>query len=260
MLIVADIGNTNITIGIFNFVSGRPVPVPVKTWRLSTNTEETVDEYSFKILNILSLGKIDPSAVKDFAIASVVPDIDLIIERSAQNIFGKKPFFLTCDNTPTIKIKLKNPLEVGPDRLAGALAAYEMKGGPVIVVDFGTATTFDCINDKGEYLGGAIVPGLSLAAMALSEHTAKLPRVKIIKPKKAIGTSTVEGIQSGIYYGYIGLVKEILARQKKELGSNPVVIATGGLAGLVANDIPDIKEIIPQLTLEGIRIAWEKNQ
>lgn len=259
MLIVADIGNTNITIGMYKLEKNRPIAAPPKIWRLSTNREETVDEYTFKILNILSLAAVNPSDVKDFAIASVVPDIDPIMEQSIQNIFGKKPFFVSSENIPVLKIRFKNPLEIGPDRLAAALAGYELKRGPVIVIDFGTATTFDCVNGKGEYLGGAIVPGLSLAAKSLQEHTAKLPRVKVVRPKKAIGNSTVECIQSGIYFGYIGLVKEILARLKKELNADPLIVATGGLADLVAKDIPEIKEIIPQLVLEGIKITWEKS-
>jgi type III pantothenate kinase len=259
MLIVADVGNTNITIGTFGFYSTHSVAGPTHVVRLSTNREETVDEYIFKIHNILLLSNIEATAVRDIAVASVVPDIDAVIEQAVFKIFGKKPFFLTPGNVPILKVVYKAPSEIGADRLAGALGAFELKGGPVIVVDFGTATTFDCVTKAGEYLGGAIVPGLNLAARALQEHTARLPRVDIIKPKHLIGTTTIESIQSGIYYGYIGLVKEILCRLKEQLRGEPDIIATGGLAELICKEIPQIKEIIPELTLEGIRIAWEKN-
>ena len=150
-----------------------------------------------------------------------------------------------------------NPGEVGADRIADAVAAYAFFGGPVIVLDFGTATTFDCIGSKGEYLGGAIAPGPHLSARALTEHTAKLPQVNIVKPARAMGKSTIEGMQSGLYFGYVGLIKEVLRRLKIEMKGKPKVIATGGLAPVIVPDIREVKHIVPELTIEGIRLLWE---
>ena len=158
-----------------------------------------------------------------------------------------------------IDIHYENPEEVGADRIANAVAAYAFYGGPVIVLDFGTATTFDCVSRKGEYLGGVIAPGPGISADSLSKYTSKLPRVEIAKPEKAIGKSTIGGIRSGLYYGYIGLIKEILKRVKSEMNGKPVVIATGGLAGLIAPELKEVKTVVPELTLEGIRIIWGKN-
>jgi type III pantothenate kinase len=158
-----------------------------------------------------------------------------------------------------IDILYENPQEVGADRIANAVAAYASFGGPVIVLDFGTATTFDCVSRKGEYIGGVIAPGPGISADSLAKYTSKLPRVEIAKPQKAIGKTTIGGIQSGLYYGYIGLIKEILKRVKSEMNGSPEVIATGGLAGLIAPELKEVKAVIPELTLEGIRIIWEKN-
>jgi type III pantothenate kinase len=193
------------------------------------------------------------------AAASVVPALNGVFEELVLKYFGKKVFFINHINNGGLVFKTSNPKESGADRIADCVAAYSLYGGGCIVIDFGTATTFDCIDSKGRYLGGAIAPGPAISAQSLSLKTAQLPQVEMKKPSKAIGSNTVECIQSGLFFGYVGLIKELIARIKKEMKVNHI-IATGGLAGLMSGEIKEIKEVSPDLTLEGIRIIWEKSR
>jgi type III pantothenate kinase len=258
MLLTIDIGNTNITLGVFKYAQGKPVKGPANIWRLHTNVKMTEDEYGTKILDLLQYAFIETAGIKAVAVASVVPALNRTFEEMTLKYFKQAAFFVGREALPKIDVLYENPEEVGADRIANAVAAYAYYGGPVIVLDFGTATTFDCISKKGVYLGGAIAPGPGISAEALAKFTSKLPRVEMKKPEKAIGKSTIRAMQSGLYYGYIGLIKEILQRTKKEIVGTPVVIATGGLAGLIVPEIKEVKAIVPELTLEGIRIIWEK--
>ena len=257
MLLAIDIGNTNITLGLFGFKNGKAVAKPLKVWRLFTNKSETADEYGQKILDLFHYGKIDPLKLKAIAVASVVPVLDSVFKELSQQYFRKKIFFV--EGTPSVlKMKYDNPGEVGADRIADAFAAYHFFKGPAIVIDFGTATTFDCIDKDGFYLGGAIAPGPLISAESLSKKTAKLPQVEMANPKKAIGKTTVKSIQSGLYFGYVGLIKEILKRIRSEMACEPLIMATGGLAGLMVPEIKEVRKILPDLTLEGIRLIWQK--
>lgn len=258
MFLAVDIGNTNITLGLFKFKANIVEKNPVKIWRIATSKKKTVDEYAIKILDILHYSAIDEKGIKSIAVASVVPSLDNVFDELTKIYFKKKAFFITSKKSGGLKFPYGNPEEVGADRIADAVAVYKMYGGPAIVIDFGTATTFDCIDKKGSYLGGAIAPGPVISAESLTQRTAKLPLVNINLPQHSIGRSTVECIQSGLYYGYVGLVKEILLRLKKSMSSNVKVVATGGLAGLISKEINEIKNIVPELTLEGIRIIWQK--
>jgi len=255
MLLTIDIGNTNITLGVFKIKSGKALKGPLKIWRLSTDRNTTSDEYALRILDLFKYSLIEYKYVKAVAIASVVPYLDEVFEEISEKAFAKKPFFVEATKQSYLKLSYDNPKEIGADRIADAVAAYEFYGGPIIVIDFGTATTFDCISGKKEYLGGAIFPGIRVSAESLARKTAKLPLVEIKKTNKIIGKSTISGIQSGLYFGYVGLVKELIEGINKEM-PNPKVIATGGLAPLITKDIKAVKAIVPELTLEGIRIIW----
>jgi len=259
MFLAIDIGNTNITFGLFAEKNGKILPKPQKTWRMSTVKGRTVDEYGAMLMGMFFYSDFDSSKVKNVAIASVVPALNSAFQELILKYFGKKAFFVDYKNSGNLKFAGNNPQEAGADRIADAVAAFNIYGGGCIVIDFGTATTFDCIDLKGKYLGGAIAPGPQISAQSLNLKTAQLPQVEMKKPDNAIGENTVECIQSGIYFGYVGLIKEIIARIKKEM---PVktIIATGGLAGLMTGEIKEIKINNPDLTLEGIRIIFEKSK
>lgn len=254
-----DIGNTNIGVGVFK------KNTLVATWRLATQVKGTSDEYGLKILGFLDSFKIPVKSIQGIAIASVVPPLDTVFSEMSLR-YVKAPSFLINSHTNTgIKIKYTPPQDVGADRIANAVAVFEMTGTSSVVVDFGTATTFDCVTDEGAYVGGAIVPGPLMAAEALFERTAKLPHINLTKPHNAIGASTVESIQSGLYFGYIGLIEKILdeivvAMKKFNKSEKIQIIATGGLAGLFANDIKKFDKIEPNLTLIGINLIWNRNQ
>jgi type III pantothenate kinase len=249
MLLAIDIGNTNITIGLYSFKKGRRL---LKVWRLATNSAFTADEYGIKILSLLEYSKYDYKNISAIVVASVVPMLDKVFEDMSAEYFNKKAYFVRGQEQKCIKILYDNPKEVGADRIANAAAGFKKFGGPLIIIDFGTATTFDCISSKGEYLGGVIVPGPRIAADSLYVKTAKLPKVEIRRTKNVIGTNTISSIQSGIYYGYVGMIKEILNRVLKEMNGKPKVIATGGLAALIVSEIKEVKEVVPELTLDGI--------
>jgi type III pantothenate kinase len=257
LLLVIDIGNTNVTLAVFSAERRGSRGKPLQVWRLATNAVATADEYGPMILNLFAFARLQPSRVAAIAIASVVPPLDRPFADVAAAYFNRTAFFVTSATLAGITLAYRDPSEIGADRIADAAAAYARYGGPSVVIDFGTATTFDCITAAGEYRGGVIAPGPLISAESLARRTAKLPQVTMVKPVRVIGRSTVESIQSGLYYGYIGLIKEILVRLAADLGGKPTIIATGGLAGLIVPEISAVKYIEPDLTLEGIRIIWE---
>ena len=254
MILTLDIGNTNMKTALFDGMEMR------QYWRLSTNRNRTSDEFGMSLIALMNHHGIDRSQIKGIMMSSVVPQINFTIEHMCRNYFGMEPMKIEPGVKTGINIKYENPRELGSDRIANAVAAYEIYGGPCITIDFGTATSFGAISAKGEFLGGAICPGLKLAADALTEHTAKLPRFELVKPEVAIGRNTVTNMQAGIVYGYIGQIKYLVNRMKKEMGVEGIkVIATGGLAVLVAGESSVIDVMDGLLTLKGLRIIYEKN-
>jgi type III pantothenate kinase len=256
MLLALDVGNTNTVLGLYD--DGNKL---VAHWRLSTHRTQTADEYGVFFVNLFNLHGMSTTQVKHIIISSVVPPVESTLLRVCEDYFKIKPLFVEPGIKTGMPVLVDNPSELGADRLVNAIAAYEKYGGPAIVVDFGTATTFDVISAKGEYLGGIITPGLGISADALFSRAARLGRVDIKRPAKVIGTNTVAHIQSGLYYGYIGLVDGILERMIAEMGGTaPKVIATGGLAGLISEDSKYIKVLDDMLTLDGLRIVFERNR
>jgi len=254
MLLAFDVGNTTIAVGLFR---GAKL---VRSWKLKTDTERTSDEYGALLLDLMKVAGLPSGKVTGAIISSVVPPLTPVIEEVSRVYFGTEASVVGPGLKTGMPILYENPFEVGADRITAAVAAFEKYGGPVIVLDFGTATTFDAISAKGEYLGGAIAPGVRISAEALYLKTAKLPRIEIRKPKKAIGRTTVASMQSGLYFGYIGLVTKTIEEIRKELGKNARVVATGGFGGQVAGEIPVIEAYEPDLVLEGLRIIHERNR
>jgi type III pantothenate kinase len=226
---------------------------------MSTSKGQTADEYGTLLMDMFYYSGFNAKEVSNVAAASVVPSLNNVFEELAAKYFNKKIFFINYINSGGLKFATGNPKEAGADRIADVVAAFSIYGGGTVVIDFGTATTFDCVDLKGKYLGGAIAPGPAISAQSLSLKTAQLPQVEMKKPPKSIGSNTVECIQSGLYFGYVGLIKEIIARIKKEMKVNHI-IATGGLAGLMSGEIKEIEAVCPDLTLEGIKIIWEKTR
>jgi type III pantothenate kinase len=258
MLLALDVGNTNTKLGLYR-LDGKQ-PELAANWRLTTHRAQTVDEYGILFINLFSLNGMDASQVTHIIISSVVPPLDSTLRQVCESYFHIEPLFVEPGIKTGMPILVDNPTEMGADRLADSIAAYERYGGPCIVVDFGTATKFEVISERGEYLGGAIAPGLGLSAEALFSRAAKLSRVDIKRPAKVIGTTTVGHLQTGLYYGYIGLVDGILDRIFAELGYQPRIIASGGLASMIASDSRYITEIDDMLTLDGLRILFERNR
>lgn len=253
MLLVIDLGNTNTVLGIY---AGRELRGP---WRLSTNRTQTADEYGILIRNLLALDGMRPDSVRHMMVASVVPPLNGVIEEMAQKYFGLEPVFLGPGTRTGMAIHYDNPQEVGADRIANGVAAYEKYGGPCVIVDFGTAITFDVVSAEGEYLGGIIAPGIGIAAEALFQRAARLPRVEIREPEALIGTNTVSSMQSGLFYGSVGMVDGILDRLSAAIGKGTKMVATGGQAGLMASASRYKPPVDPSLTLEGLRIIHERH-
>jgi type III pantothenate kinase len=228
-------------------------------WRLTTNRGQTADEYGILIRNLFALDGIQAQQISGIMIASVVPPLNALLEEMAERYFHLKALFLGPGTRTGVAIHYENPQDVGADRIANSVAAFEKYGGPCVVVDFGTAITFDVVSEKGEYLGGVIAPGLGIASDALFSRTARLPRVEIREPQRVIGTNTVGSIQSGLFYGAVGLMDGILDRLHAELGPKTKSIATGGQAALVAGASKYKLPLEPALTLEGLRIIYERN-
>lgn len=255
MLLAFDIGNSNMVIGVYKDKE------LITYWRIATDKQKTADEYAMLVQNLFFYHKVNPQDVTDIIFSSVVPPIIGALEEMARKYFNIKPLIVGPGIKTGVAILYENPREVGADRIVNAVAGFEKYGGPLIIVDFGTATTFCCISAKGEYLGGSITPGINIATEALFRKTAKLPKVELITPKKVIAKNTVNAIQSGIIYGYCGLVDGIVKRMKRELGFGDIkVIATGGIAELIAKDTETIDKVDKLLTLEGLRIIYERNR
>src|SRR6267378_4215928 len=269
MLLVIDIGNTNTVLGVFERVAHRPgedvtteaarYERLVANWRVGSHLNRTVDEYGVIFRNLFSMDNLEVSAVHGIVISSVVPPLDAVLRQVCERYFNSKPLFIEPGIKTGMPVHYDNPAEVGADRIVNAVAAFEKYGGPCVIVDFGTARTFDCVSAKGEYLGGVISPGLGISADALFERTARLPRVEIRKPERVIGSTTVGSLQSGLYYGYLGLVDGILDRLRDEMGEETKCIATGGLGSMIGTGSKYIKNVDDSLTLDGLRIIWERN-
>ena len=254
MLLVFDVGNTNIVMGVYK---GETL---LHSWRMTTDRGQTADEYEVKVRSFLSYGKIDMKAVKDVIISSVVPPLMPALERMVRHCFGREALVVGPGIKTGLPILYDNPKEIGADRIVNAVAGYEKYGGPLIIVDFGTATTFCAIDAEGRYLGGAITAGIGISAEALFQRAAKLPRIELVKPKQVIGRNTVSAMQAGIVYGYVGLVDGIVRRMAAELGGSPKVVATSGMAELIAGESVALQFVDNELTLEGLRLIYNRNK
>jgi type III pantothenate kinase len=253
-LFCVDIGNTNVVMGLYR---GEEL---VTHWRIATDHRKMADEYGMLVLNLFERAEQDPASVAGIIVASVVPPLTGIFEKLSQRYFRQRALVISEALQTGVRIQYDNPAEVGADRVVNAVAVYHHHGGPTCVVDFGTATTFDALSAEGDYLGGAIAPGIGIAAEALFRRTAKLPRVDLVRPPAVIGKNTVQSMQSGLLFGYVGLVGGMVARFRDELGSDMKVIATGGLAPLIAAETDVVDAVEPWLTLEGLRLIWQMNE
>jgi type III pantothenate kinase len=276
VLLVVDIGNTNVSLGIFDYghgggigqggVLGRSDESDVgegklsQHWRVSTHRELTSDELAITLHSLFEHEGRSTAEVTDVIISSVVPPVVPIWERVCSKLFSRPPLIVGPGMRTGMPVRYDNPHEVGADRIVNAVAAYALYGGPIISVDFGTATTFDCISSNGEYMGGVICPGIHISMEALFDRASKLHRVEIARPKSVIGKTTTGALQSGLLYGYAGMVDAMVARIRPELGVDSRVIATGGLARRIGAESEAIEEVVPFLTLEGLRILFEKNR
>lgn len=254
MLLVIDIGNTNIVIGVFENETLKA------HWRIATKKTKTADEYGILFVDLFRTSSLAIDDVDGIIISSVVPPLSTTISTVTRQYFGISPLLVGPGVRTSMPILYDNPKEVGADRIVNSVGAYHKYKTALIIVDFGTATTFDVVSEKGEYLGGVIAPGISISIDALFIHTSKLPRVELKKPKSVIGKNTINSIQSGILYGYVGLVDGIVEKIIKEMGILPKVIATGGLAPIITPETRTIEETSENLTLDGLRLIWEMNR
>jgi type III pantothenate kinase len=254
MLLAIDIGNTTVALGVFE---GKRL---LQDWSIRSVREKTADEYGITLLELLRTSGLDPSTIRGCIISSVVPPLTPAFQVLSQSLFRVKSLVVGPGLKTGMPILYENPGEVGADRVVASVGAFDKYGGPCIVVDFGTATTFDAVTAKGEYLGGAIAPGIQISAEALYLRTAKLPRIEVAKPKKPIGKTTVTSMQSGIYFGYVGLVNNIISEISKEIGAEPKIVVTGGFASQLGPEIKAPHHYEPHLVLEGLRILYERNK
>ena len=253
MILTMDIGNTNIKTALFD---GKEM---YKYWRMSTNTTSTSDEYGVRLSSMFAHEGVPTSVVDGIVVSSVVPTINFTIDHMLQNYFGHAPLFVAPGVKTGINIRYETPQELGSDRIANAVAAYEEYGGPCIFIDFGTATTFGVVDENGSFLGGLICPGIKLSSEALVTGTAKLPRFELTKPDQVIGRTTLTNLQSGMFYGYVGLVRNIVRKIKQELGKEAYVVATGGMALMIAEESYVLDKLDGLLTLKGLRLIYERN-
>ena len=254
MLLAIDIGNTNVTFGVFE---GERIKC---TWRVSTAIHRTADEYANLMMSLMERWDVSANKVRDVVICSVVPPLLIIFEEVCRRYLKKTPLVVEVGVKTGIRIDMDNPREVGPDRIVNAIAAHQLYGGPIIVIDMGTATTLDVVSKDGRYIGGAIAPGILISTEALFTRTAVLPRIELTIPKKAIGRNTVAAMQSGVVFGYIGLMEGIVLRIQAELDEKAKVVATGGLAHQIAQASSIIEKVNPDLSLIGLRLVWEMNR
>ncbi len=254
MLLTVDVGNTNTVLGVFE---GTDLRVH---WRLTTRREQTADEYGILVRNLFRGSDIEPDRIDGVALASVVPPLTPVLVALARQYLGHEPLVVEPGVRTGMPILYEPPGDVGADRILNGVAAFAAYGGPVVVVDFGTATTFDVITRRGEYAGGVICPGIGISADALFQRAARLPRVDVGHPGHVIGRSTVTSIQAGLYFGYASMCEGIIARIRAELGEPVRAVATGGLAETLAKEIPSIEAVDPVLTLTGLRLIWERNR
>ncbi len=257
VLLAIDIGNTNVSMGVFDWREEDPF---LDHWRLSTRREQTSDEVAVVLRALFEAAEISTQDVSDVIISSTVPPLLPIWERVCTKLFSRPPMIVGPGIRTGMPVRYENPREVGPDRIVNAVAAFELHGGPIVAVDFGTATTFDCVSEDGAYLGGAIFPGIHISMEALFERASMLHRIEVARPRSVIGRTTTDSLQSGLLYGYAGMVDSMVGRIRGELGQEARCIATGGLAQRIATESECIERVEPFLTLEGLRILFEKNR
>jgi type III pantothenate kinase len=253
MLLALDVGNSNITIGVFDG------PKLERHWRLRTVHDQTSDEWGILLRNLFALGSLDLDRIRGIVVASVVPPLDSLLAEMGRRYFSREPFFITPQTDTGLTVLYDNPREVGADRIVNSVAALHKYGGPCVVVDLGTAITFDAVSAKAEYLGGVICPGVGMSVQGLFTRTARLPLVDFREPDTVIGTNTVASMQSGLYYGAIGMIDGILERLKAQLGPETKAVATGGQAELITRGSRYLKEVDDDLTLEGLYLIWQRN-
>lgn len=253
-LLAIDIGNSNVVLGVFENQR------LIADWRIGTDATKTVDEYGILLLDLLRVKAILPEGLDAVVLSSVVPPLTSLFEELSGKYLQRVPLTVSSELETGLILQYDNPAEIGSDRIVNAAAAFSRYGGPVIIVDFGTATTFCVVTKEGEYLGGAIAPGIGISAEALFQRAAKLPKIELVRPKSVIGRDTVSSMQAGIIFGYAGLVDEIVTRMQQAIGHDCHVLATGGLAALVASESRSIREVTPNLTLEGLALVYQLNR
>jgi type III pantothenate kinase len=254
MLLAVDVGNTNTALGVFE---GERL---LQNWRLTTRREQTADEYGILVRNLFDAGRLAPGSIDAVALASVVPPLTPVLVALARQYLGQEPLVVGPGVRTGMPILYEPPGDVGADRIVNGVAAFAEHGGPVVVVDFGTATTFDVVTRRGEYAGGVICPGIGISADALFQRAARLPRVDVGHPGHVVGRNTVSSIQSGLYFGYAAMCEGLIARIRAEIGDTARVVATGGLAETLAAEVPAIDAVDPVLTLKGLRLIWDRNR